>query len=57
MTGTEEALPLLCELLDNLLDEIERAGDRPSYFSYSAPDTFDGGPRLSRILAGVFGEQ
>ena len=36
MTGTEEALPMLCELLDNLLDEIDRAGRRPGFFSYTA---------------------
>jgi hypothetical protein len=28
-TGTEEALPKLCELLNNLQDEIERAGHTP----------------------------
>ena len=33
MTGTEEGLPMLCELLDNLLDEIDRAGRRPGFFS------------------------
>jgi hypothetical protein len=36
MTGTEEALPKLCELLNNLQDEIERAGHRPGFFSYTA---------------------
>ena len=36
MTGAEEALPKLCELLNNLQDEIERAGHRPGFFSYTA---------------------
>jgi hypothetical protein len=34
--GTEEALPKLCMLLNNLQDEIERAGHRPGFFSYTA---------------------
>ena len=43
MTGTEEALPMLCELLDNLLDEIDRAGRRPGFFT--PPDIFGGSQR------------
>ena len=35
-TGTEEALPKLCELLNNLQDEIERAGHRPGRWTYKA---------------------
>ena len=36
LTGTEEALLMLCDLLNNLQDEIERAGRRPGLFSYTA---------------------
>ena len=32
MGGTEEALPMLCELLNNLQDETERAEHRPGFF-------------------------
>jgi hypothetical protein len=35
-TGTDEALSKLCELLNNLQDEIERAGHKPGFFSYTA---------------------
>jgi hypothetical protein len=35
-TGTEAALPKVWKLLNNLQDEIERAGHRPGFFSYTA---------------------
>ena len=35
-TGTEETLPKLCELLNNLQDEIERAGHRPGHWNCKA---------------------
>ena len=36
MGGTEEALPMLCELLNNLQDETERAEHRPGFFCHTA---------------------
>lgn len=35
-TGTEAALPKLCELLNNLQDEIERAGHQPARWNFKA---------------------
>jgi hypothetical protein len=36
MTGTEDAVPKLCDLLNNLQDEIKRAGHRPGRFKFIA---------------------
>jgi len=36
MVGDEEALSKLCELLNNLQDEIERAGHTPVRWNYKA---------------------